>query len=130
TGIRRDSPERTFVKPEAARSLFPRLIDRNHHFRRLLSEPGLTPLRISTRRRISSVSCASEAFLGGRRTVNASTCGRRGCAVCYLLRSHSDSCLLPRPPHRKKSHSRPGKGPAAHLRAAIEGIEAGRWILY
>jgi hypothetical protein len=26
---------------------------------------------------------------------------------------------LPRPPHRKTSHSRPGKGPAAHLRAAM-----------
>src|SRR6516225_11036220 len=27
----------TYLKPEAARSLFPRLIDRNHHFWRLLS---------------------------------------------------------------------------------------------
>jgi hypothetical protein len=30
------------LKPEAARSLFPRLIDRNHHFWRLLSQPALT----------------------------------------------------------------------------------------
>jgi hypothetical protein len=35
-------PKPTFFKPEAARSLFPRLIDRNHHFWRLLSQPNLT----------------------------------------------------------------------------------------
>jgi hypothetical protein len=53
------------LKPEAARSLFPQLIDRNHHFWRLLSEPNLTPLRISTSRRVSTVFCASEALLAG-----------------------------------------------------------------
>jgi hypothetical protein len=65
TPIRQVSLVLTSLKPEAARSLFPRLIDCNHHFWRLLSEPDSTPLRISTRRRISSVSCASEAFLAG-----------------------------------------------------------------
>ena len=38
-------PKPTFFKPEAARSLFPRLIDRNHHFWRLLSQPNLTPAK-------------------------------------------------------------------------------------
>src|SRR5215813_4135639 len=52
----------TYLKPEAAGSLFPRLMDRNHHFWRLLSQRRLTPPSISTRRRISSVSCANEAF--------------------------------------------------------------------
>src|SRR6202008_2587737 len=49
----------TYLKPEAATSLFPRLIDRNHHFGRLLSQPGLMPPRIST----SRVSRATETFL-------------------------------------------------------------------
>jgi hypothetical protein len=43
--------ELTSLKPEAARSLFPRLIDRNHHFWRLMTLP-----RISTRRTISTAS--------------------------------------------------------------------------
>jgi hypothetical protein len=30
------------LKPEAAKSLFPRLIDRNNHFRHLLSQLDLT----------------------------------------------------------------------------------------
>src|SRR6516164_5738971 len=68
----------TSLKPEAARSLFPRLIDRNHHFCRLLSQPGLTPPRIST----SRVSRATETFLAGGHATNASSCGRRECAVC------------------------------------------------
>src|SRR5262249_28669996 len=55
-------PGPTYLKPEAARSLFPRLIDCNHHFWRLLSQPCLTPPSLSTRRRISSVSCANEVF--------------------------------------------------------------------
>src|SRR5215470_855361 len=52
----------TYLKPEATGSLFPRLMDRNHHFWRLLSQRRLTPPSISTRRTISSVSCANEAF--------------------------------------------------------------------
>src|SRR5262249_32716297 len=59
--------ELTSLKPEAARSLFPRLIDCNHHFGRMLSQPGLTPPRISTRRRIRTVSCVSEVLLAGAR---------------------------------------------------------------
>src|SRR5215813_15492064 len=62
TNIRQHSRKPTYLKPEAARSLFPRFIDCNHHFWRLLSQPGLTPPSISTWRRISSVSCANEAF--------------------------------------------------------------------
>src|SRR5215467_13721898 len=62
TNIRQDSHKPTYLKPEATRSLFPRFIDCNHHFWRLLSQLGLTPPSISTRRRISSVSCANEVF--------------------------------------------------------------------
>ena len=41
TRIRQDFPEPTFLKPEAARSLFPRLIDRNHHFWAFVERTGL-----------------------------------------------------------------------------------------
>jgi hypothetical protein len=33
------------LKPEAARSVFPRLIDRNHDFWRLPRQPDLTPAK-------------------------------------------------------------------------------------
>jgi hypothetical protein len=35
----------TSLKPEAARSVFPRLIDRNNDFWRLPSQPDLTPAK-------------------------------------------------------------------------------------
>src|SRR5262249_57677654 len=54
----------TYLKPEAARSLFPRLIGRNHHFWHLLSQPGLTPPKISTRRRISTPLAPVRAAFG------------------------------------------------------------------
>src|SRR5262249_37795362 len=62
--IRQDSRYTDVLEAGSRRSLFLRLMDCNHHFGRLLSQPGLTPLRISA----SSVSCANEATLGeGRR---------------------------------------------------------------
>jgi hypothetical protein len=110
--------ELTCLKPEAARSLFPRLINCNHHFWRLLSQPGLTPPSIATRRRVSCASCASEARLAGAmQPMHHLARGEN--ARCVLLRSHSDSCVLPQPPWRKTSHWRPGKGPAGPIRAAM-----------
>jgi hypothetical protein len=82
--------ELTSLKPEAARSLFPRLIDRNHHFWRLMTLP-----RISTRRTISTASArVRDACL--RR------CARRGCAVRCLPRSYSAFRFLP---NRKRARA-------------------------
>jgi hypothetical protein len=104
--------ELTSLKPEAARTLFPRLIDRNHHFGRLLSEPGLTPLRISTRRRISSVSCASEAFLGGAVQSMHQLAGGEDarCVICFdhiRTRAFFRGLLTGKRPTRGRAKDRP-----------------------
>src|SRR5262249_53434995 len=55
-------PKPTFLKPEVARSLFPRLIGRNHHFLAFVEATGLDAAKNLTRRRISIVSCVVRSF--------------------------------------------------------------------
>jgi hypothetical protein len=56
-------PEPTFLKPEAARSLFPRLIDRNNDFWCLLSQADLTPAKNFDKAHNIDRLCASERRL-------------------------------------------------------------------
>src|SRR5262249_18993328 len=90
-------PKPTFLKPEVARSLFPRLIGRNHHFLAFVEATGLDAAKNLTRRRISIVSCVVRSF-SLVPCNHASTCTRRRCALCCLLQSHSDSWALPSAP--------------------------------
>jgi hypothetical protein len=55
--------ELTFLKPEAARSLFPRLIDRNNDFWCLLSQADLTPAKNFDKAHNIDRLCASERRL-------------------------------------------------------------------
>src|SRR5262249_7804222 len=61
TNIRQDSHKPTYLKPEAARSLFPRFIDCNHHFWRLVEPTGIDAAKNFDKAQKSSVSCANEA---------------------------------------------------------------------
>jgi hypothetical protein len=127
----------TFLKPEAARSLFPRPIDRNRHFWRALSQPGLTPPRISTRRRISTPLAPVRGCFQRRKRSTRGRANDRPPIFAHDLSCQPIDCEAaaiglrlqapPTPWQRgwRLHPSRPAKG-SRRVRHAAPSIESGR----